>query len=70
MAILKADKISPQLNNATSRKFFRNPSDMQSTIGGVGAGIDLATVNSHKFMPGRAFMTGIQTPSKTNRVGA
>ena len=28
MAILKADKISPQLNNATSRKFFRNPSDM------------------------------------------
>jgi hypothetical protein len=33
---------------------------MQSTIGGgVGAGIDLATVNSHKFMPGRAFMTGI-----------
>ena len=49
-----------KVNQATSRKFFRNPSDMQSTIGGgVGAGIDLATVNSHKFMPGRAFMTGI-----------
>ena len=43
---------------------------MQSTLGRLGVGIDLATVNSHKFIPGRAFMTGIQTPTKTNRFGA
>ena len=28
LAILKNDKLSPELNNSTSRKFFRQPSDL------------------------------------------
>lgn len=62
MAILKGDKLNPQLNNGTSRKFFRQGSNMSS------AGADLMAVNSQKFMAGsNAFITGLGTPERTRR---
>jgi membrane-associated HD superfamily phosphohydrolase len=60
IGLMKGDKLSPMLNNASSRKFFREPSDLQSSIGA-----DLKQFNhsSAKFIPGsgsdKAFMTQV-----------
>lgn len=63
LAILRGDKLSPQLNDVSSRKFFRKGSDMSS------AGADLAAVHSSRFAAGNAFMTGLQTPERSRRIG-
>lgn len=62
MAILKGNKLSPEFNNTTSRKYFQPKKDKSDSMG-----VDLAAVNSTRFNKPNAFITTTDSPgAKTN----